>query len=123
VFGSIANRTSTISCIPTRASKPPVGPQWIHEIKHLTYTCAFAVHVEDAENHEAPEAAVVAERHMCAISSGSVPGREVKVIILESCDDKGALELSLFARVGGDVAFVIAPDFRDIGPQEPGLIA
>jgi hypothetical protein len=21
-------------CIPTRASKPPVGPQWIHEIKH-----------------------------------------------------------------------------------------
>jgi bifunctional non-homologous end joining protein LigD len=21
-------------CIPTRASKPPVGPQWVHEIKH-----------------------------------------------------------------------------------------
>jgi hypothetical protein len=21
-------------CIPTRAAKPPVGPQWIHEIKH-----------------------------------------------------------------------------------------
>jgi bifunctional non-homologous end joining protein LigD len=21
-------------CIPTRVDKPPVGPQWIHEIKH-----------------------------------------------------------------------------------------
>src|ERR1700730_15238554 len=24
-------------CIPTRASKPPVGPQWIHEIMHDGY--------------------------------------------------------------------------------------
>jgi len=24
-------------CIPSRASKPPVGPQWIHEIKHDGY--------------------------------------------------------------------------------------
>jgi bifunctional non-homologous end joining protein LigD len=24
-------------CIPTRADKPPVGPQWIHEIKHDGY--------------------------------------------------------------------------------------
>jgi bifunctional non-homologous end joining protein LigD len=24
-------------CIPTRVSKPPVGPQWIHEIKHDGY--------------------------------------------------------------------------------------
>ena len=24
-------------CIPTRVSKPPVGPQWIHEIKHDDY--------------------------------------------------------------------------------------
>ena len=24
-------------CIPTRASKPPAGPQWIHEIKHDGY--------------------------------------------------------------------------------------
>ena len=24
-------------CIPTRAAKPPVGPQWIHEIKHDGY--------------------------------------------------------------------------------------
>jgi bifunctional non-homologous end joining protein LigD len=24
-------------CIPTRAPKPPVGPQWIHEIKHDGY--------------------------------------------------------------------------------------
>jgi ATP-dependent DNA ligase len=24
-------------CIPTRAEKPPVGPQWIHEIKHAGY--------------------------------------------------------------------------------------
>jgi hypothetical protein len=28
-------------CIPTRASKPPVGPQWIHEIKHDSY-CLIA---------------------------------------------------------------------------------
>jgi ATP-dependent DNA ligase len=25
------------SCIPTRATKPPIGPQWIHEIKHDGY--------------------------------------------------------------------------------------
>jgi ATP dependent DNA ligase domain len=24
-------------CIPTRAPKPPVGPDWIHEIKHDGY--------------------------------------------------------------------------------------
>jgi ATP-dependent DNA ligase len=24
-------------CLPTRASKPPVGPQWLHEIKHDGY--------------------------------------------------------------------------------------
>jgi bifunctional non-homologous end joining protein LigD len=31
-------RPGTIEpCIPTRASKPPVGPQWIHEIKHDGY--------------------------------------------------------------------------------------
>jgi ATP-dependent DNA ligase len=24
-------------CIPTRANKVPVGPQWIHEIKHDGY--------------------------------------------------------------------------------------
>jgi bifunctional non-homologous end joining protein LigD len=24
-------------CIPTRASQPPLGPQWIHEIKHDGY--------------------------------------------------------------------------------------
>jgi bifunctional non-homologous end joining protein LigD len=24
-------------CIPTLAPKPPVGPQWIHEIKHDGY--------------------------------------------------------------------------------------
>jgi bifunctional non-homologous end joining protein LigD len=24
-------------CIPTRAFKPPVGPDWVHEIKHDGY--------------------------------------------------------------------------------------
>ena len=24
-------------CIPTAALKPPIGPQWIHEIKHDGY--------------------------------------------------------------------------------------
>jgi hypothetical protein len=33
--GRPAKRPGIIEpCIPTRASKPPVGPQWIHEIKH-----------------------------------------------------------------------------------------
>jgi hypothetical protein len=27
----------TDPCIPTLATKPPVGPQWIHEIKHDGY--------------------------------------------------------------------------------------
>ena len=31
-------RPGTIEpCIPTRVEKPPVGPQWIHEIKHDGY--------------------------------------------------------------------------------------
>ena len=31
-------RPGTIEpCIPTRADKPPVGPGWIHEIKHDGY--------------------------------------------------------------------------------------
>jgi ATP-dependent DNA ligase len=24
-------------CIPTRATEPPVGPDWVHEIKHDGY--------------------------------------------------------------------------------------
>jgi bifunctional non-homologous end joining protein LigD len=24
-------------CIPTRAAKPPSGPDWVHEIKHDRY--------------------------------------------------------------------------------------
>jgi hypothetical protein len=36
--GRPAKRPGSIEpCIPTRASKPPVGPQWIHEIKHDGY--------------------------------------------------------------------------------------
>jgi ATP-dependent DNA ligase len=26
-----------LPCIPTRAAKPPAGPDWIHEIKHDGY--------------------------------------------------------------------------------------
>jgi bifunctional non-homologous end joining protein LigD len=36
--GRPPKRRGTIEpCIPTRASKPPIGPQWIHEIKHDGY--------------------------------------------------------------------------------------
>jgi bifunctional non-homologous end joining protein LigD len=36
--GRPAKRPGIIEpCIPTRVSKPPVGPQWIHEIKHDGY--------------------------------------------------------------------------------------
>jgi bifunctional non-homologous end joining protein LigD len=36
--GRPTKRPDTIEpCIPTRASKPPVGPQWIHEIKQDGY--------------------------------------------------------------------------------------
>jgi ATP-dependent DNA ligase len=38
LLGRLINRSGTIEpCIPTRASKPPVGHQWIHEIKHDGY--------------------------------------------------------------------------------------
>jgi hypothetical protein len=36
--GRLAKRPGIIEpWIPTRVSKPPVGPQWIHEIKHDGY--------------------------------------------------------------------------------------
>jgi len=36
--GRPAKRSGTVEpCVPTRVSKPPVGPQWIHEIKHDGY--------------------------------------------------------------------------------------
>src|SRR5580704_4140797 len=36
--GRSAKRLGIIEpCSPTRVSKPPVGPQWIHEIKHDGY--------------------------------------------------------------------------------------
>jgi ATP-dependent DNA ligase len=36
--GQPGKRPGTVEpCIPTRALKPPVGPQWIHEIKHDGY--------------------------------------------------------------------------------------
>jgi bifunctional non-homologous end joining protein LigD len=37
-IGRPPRRPGTIEpCIPTRVSKPPVGPQWIHEIKYDGY--------------------------------------------------------------------------------------
>jgi ATP-dependent DNA ligase len=36
--GQAAKRPGIVEpCIPTRAAKPPVGPQWIQEIKHDGY--------------------------------------------------------------------------------------
>jgi ATP-dependent DNA ligase len=29
--------TFVAPCIPTRALKPPAGPEWVHEIKHDGY--------------------------------------------------------------------------------------
>ena len=31
------NGPTLLNLVPTRATKPPVGPQWIHEIKHDGY--------------------------------------------------------------------------------------
>jgi bifunctional non-homologous end joining protein LigD len=36
--GQPRKRLGTVEpCIPTRVSKPPVGPQWVHEIKRDGY--------------------------------------------------------------------------------------
>jgi ATP-dependent DNA ligase len=30
----ILNRRCTVACLPSRAERPPSGPEWLHEIKH-----------------------------------------------------------------------------------------
>jgi bifunctional non-homologous end joining protein LigD len=86
-------------CIPTLASRPPVGPQWLHEIKHDGYRLIarktdgrvrlFARHGYDwTERYPLIAKAVAAIR----ASSATVDGEAV------CCDERG---LSLFDELHG----------------------
>jgi bifunctional non-homologous end joining protein LigD len=107
-------------CIPTRATKPPVGPQWIHEIKHDGYRLIarkrdgrvrlFTRRGFDwTDRYPLIHAAVAALR----VTSAVVDGEAV------CCDEAGlAIFEKLHSRTYDDQAFLYAFDLLELDGED-----
>jgi bifunctional non-homologous end joining protein LigD len=104
-------------CIPTRVDKPPVGPQWIHEIKHDGYRLIvrkggdrvrlFTRRGYDwTDRYPLIAKAVAALREHAVVIDG-------EVVI---CDDAGVANFEmLHGRAHDDRAFLYAFDLLEVG--------
>jgi ATP-dependent DNA ligase len=115
--GRPIKRLGTIEpCIPTRASKPPVGPQWLHQIKHDGYRLIARKRegrvrlftrpgFDWTERYPRISAAVAALR----AASVTIDGEAV------CCDDAGiAIFDKLHGRVHDSEAFLYAFDLLEL---------
>jgi bifunctional non-homologous end joining protein LigD len=116
-----AKRPGTVEpCIPTRAAKPPVGPQWIHEIKHDGYRLIarkrdgrvnlFTRNGFDwSDRYPLIRAAVAALR----VTSAVVDGEAV------CCDEAGvAVFEKLQSRAHDDQVFLYAFDLLELDGED-----
>jgi ATP-dependent DNA ligase len=103
-------------CIPTRVSKPPVGPYWIHEIKHDGYRLIvrkagdrvrlFTRRGFDWTDRYPPIAAAAAKLRA---SSAVLDGEAV------CCDDAGVADFEkLHSRAHDGSAFLYAFDLLEL---------
>jgi bifunctional non-homologous end joining protein LigD len=107
-------------CIPTLASKPPVGPQWIHEIKHDGYRLIVRKRggrvglftrrgYEWTDRYPRISAAVAGLRAV----SATIDGEAV------CCDDPGvAVFDKLHSRVHDAQAFLYAFDLLELDGED-----
>ena len=107
-------------CIPTRATRPPVGPQWIHEIKHDGYRLValkrdgrvrlFTRNGFDwSDRYPRISAAVVALR----TASATIDGEAVW------CDGDGlAIFDKLHSRAHDDQVILYAFDLLELGGED-----
>ena len=117
---SAANRQSPgfiEPCIPTRVSKPPVGPQWIHEIKHDGYRLIVRKQGDRVrlftrrgydwtDRYPLIAKAVAASREHAVVIDG-------EAVI---CDDAGVANFEkLHGRAHDDRAFLYAFDLLEVG--------
>jgi bifunctional non-homologous end joining protein LigD len=118
--GPPANWPGTIEpCIPTRVEKPPVGPQWIHEIKHDGYRLIARkrddrVRLFTRRGYEWTDRYPLIRKAVEAIRAASVTidGEAV------CCDEAGvAVFERLHSRAYDDQVFLYAFDLLEFGGE------
>jgi bifunctional non-homologous end joining protein LigD len=119
--GRPAKRPGIIEpCIPTRASKPPVGPQWIHEIKHDGYRLIARkrdgrVRLFTRRGFDWTERYPRISAAVAALRSASVTIDGEAVV----CDDAGvAVFEKLHSRAHDDEAFLYAFDLLELDGED-----
>jgi ATP-dependent DNA ligase len=107
-------------CIPTRASKPPAGPQWIHEIKHDGYRLIARkrgdrVSLFTRRDYDWTDRYPLIRKAVAGIQAASavIDGEAV------CCDDAGvAVFEKLHGRACDDRAFLYAFDLLELGGED-----
>jgi bifunctional non-homologous end joining protein LigD len=114
-------RPGTIEpCIPTRVSKPPVGPQWIHEIKHDGYRLIARkqgerVRLFTRRGYDWTDRYPLIRKAMAAIqtASATIDGEAV------CCDEAGlAVFEKLHSRAHDDQTFLYAFDLLELDGED-----
>jgi ATP-dependent DNA ligase len=107
-------------CIPTRASKPPAGPQWIHEIKHDGYRLIARkrgdrVSLFTRRGYDWTDRYPLIRNAVAGIQAASavIDGEAV------CCDDAGvAVFEKLHSRACDDRAFLYASDLLELDGED-----
>jgi ATP-dependent DNA ligase len=107
-------------CIPTRASKPPVGPQWIHEIKHDGYRMIARkrdgrVQLFTRRGYDWTDRYPLIRKAVAALrtSSATIDGEAV------CCDEAGvAIFEKLHSRAHDGEAFLYAFDLLELDGED-----
>jgi len=119
--GRPLKRLGTIEpCIPTQASKPPVGPQWIHEIKHDGYRLIARkldgrVYLFTRRGYDWSQRYPLIRNAMAALQTASavIDGEAV------CCDDTGvAVSEKLHSRAHDDQVFLYAFDLLELDGED-----
>jgi bifunctional non-homologous end joining protein LigD len=119
--GRPAKRPGAVElCIPTRATKPPVGPQWVHEIKHDRYRLIARkrddrVGLFTRRGYDWTERYPLIRKAVEAIQTASavIDGEAV------CCDDAGiAVFERLHSRDFDDQAFLYAFDLLELDGED-----
>jgi bifunctional non-homologous end joining protein LigD len=119
--GRPAKRPGIIEpCIPTRVSKPPVGPQWIHEIKHDGYRLIARkrdgrVRLFTRRGYDWTERYPPISKAVAALRPASVTVDGEAVV----CDDAGvAVFEKLHSRAHDGEAFLYAFDLLELDGED-----
>jgi bifunctional non-homologous end joining protein LigD len=104
-------------CIPTRADKPPVGPDWIHEIKHDGYRLIVRKK-DDRVRLFTRRGFDWADRFPLIV--GAVAGLQPAALVIDGeavcCDSDGVANFEkLHGQAHNDTVFLYAFDLLELG--------